>query len=113
MIASVQAFILKQLLLESDVVTWKTIKTEECDQLLVKAMIEIVNQAANVRDPKYSVVHANDFNGFVSGKEGSDSKLTEPAINSAQELGEANQISETQVTKQASLESEVFHSRLR
>ena len=34
-IASVQAFILKQLLLESDVVTWKTCKAEKCDRLLV------------------------------------------------------------------------------
>lgn len=112
MIASVQAFILKQLLLESDVVTWKTCKAEKCDQLLVKAMIEIINQAVNVRDPKYSIVYANDTNDFVSRKEGSDSELTEPAINSAQDTSEANQISETLVTK-APLESEVFHSQLR
>ncbi|XP_012229565.1 ubiquitin carboxyl-terminal hydrolase MINDY-3 homolog [Linepithema humile] len=110
-IAPVQAFILKQLLLESDVITWKAIKAEKCDQLLVKAMTEIINQAADVQDPKYSVVHANDSNGFASSKEGS--KSTEPAINSAQDTSESSRVSETQVTKQSSLESDVFHSQLR
>lgn len=114
MIAAVQAFILKQLLLESDVITWKTIKAEKCDQLLVKAMTEIINQAADVQDPKYSVVHANDSNGFVSGKEDTDSKSAEPTVNPAQDISEGiDQINETQVTKQTSLESEVFHSQLR
>jgi len=110
-IAPVQAFILKQLLLESDVITWKTIKAEKCDQLLVKVMTEIINQAADVQDPKYSVVHANDSNGFASNKEGS--KSTEPAVNSVQDTSESSEINETQVTKQSSLESEVFHSQLR
>lgn len=112
MIAAVQAFILKQLLLESDVITWKAIKAEKCDQLLVKAMTEIVNQAADIQDPKYSVVHANDSNGFVSSKEGTDSKSAEPT-NPALDISEGNQINETQVMKQTSLESEVFHSQLR
>lgn len=112
-IAAVQAFILKQLLLESDVITWKAIKAEKCDQLLVKAMTEIINQAANIQDPKYSVVHVNDSNGFVSGKEDTDSKSTESTVNPAQNISEGNQINETQATKQASLESEVFHSQLR
>ncbi|XP_011882739.1 PREDICTED: protein FAM188A homolog [Vollenhovia emeryi] len=111
-IAAVQAFILKQLLLESDVVTWKAIKAEKCDQLLVKAMTEIINQAADVQDPKYSVVHASDSNGFVSGKEDAvDSKSAEP--NPVQDISDGNQINEAQVTKRASLESEIFHSQLR
>lgn len=113
MIASVQAFILKQLLLESDVVTWKTIQAKKCDQLLVKAMIEIINQAVNARDPKYSIVYVNDSNDFASGKESSDTKLTEATINSDQDTSKVNQISETQATKQEPLESEVFHSQLR
>lgn len=114
MIAAVQAFILKQLLLESDVITWKAIKAEKCDQLLVKAMTEIINQAADIQDPKFAVVHASDSNGFVSGKEGTDSKSTEPTVNPAQEnISEGNRINETQITKQASLESEAFHSQLR
>lgn len=112
-IAAVQAFILKQLLLESDVITWKAIKVEKCDQLLVKAMTEIINQAADIQDPKYSVVHANDSNGFVSGKGDTDSKATKPTVNPAQNSSEGNQINETQATKQTSLESEVFHSQLR
>ncbi|KAG5309845.1 MINY3 hydrolase, partial [Acromyrmex insinuator] len=111
-IAAVQAFILKQLLLESDVITWKDIKDEKCDQLLVKALIEIINQAADVQDPKYSVVHANDSNDFVSSKEG-DSKSVEPMANSTQDISEGNQINETSATKQVSLESEAFHSQLR
>ncbi|KAG5337376.1 MINY3 hydrolase, partial [Acromyrmex charruanus] len=112
-IAAVQAFILKQLLLESDVITWKDIKDEKCDQLLVKALIEIINQAADVQDPKYSVVHANDSNDFVSSKEGTDSKSVEPMANSTQDISEGNQINETSATKQVSLESEAFHSQLR
>lgn len=111
MIAPVQAFILKQLLLESDVITWKAIKAEKCDQLLVKAMTEIITQAADVQDPKYSVVHANDSNGFASSKEGF--KSTEPAVNSAQDTSESSRVNEAQVTKQSSLESDVFHSQLR
>jgi len=112
-IAAVQAFILKQLLLESDVITWKDIKAEKCDQLLVKALIEIINQAADVQDPKYSVVHANDSSDFVSSKEGTDSKSAEPMANSAQDISEGNQINETLAIKQVSLESEAFHSQLR
>ncbi|XP_071555694.1 ubiquitin carboxyl-terminal hydrolase MINDY-3 homolog isoform X1 [Temnothorax nylanderi] len=112
-IAAVQAFILKQLLLESDVITWKAIKAEKCDQLLVKAMTEIITQAADIQDPKYSVVHASDSNGFVSGKDDTDSKSTESTVNPAQDISEGNQINETQAAKQASLESEVFHSQLR
>lgn len=99
--------------MESDVVTWKTIQAKKCDQLLVKAMIEIINQAVNVRDPKYSIVYASDSNDFASGKETSDTKLMEAAINSDQDTSKVNQISETQATKQESLESEVFHSQLR
>lgn len=112
-IAPVQAFILKQLLLESDVVTWKAIKAEKCDQLLIKAMIEIINQAADVTDPKYSVVHVNNSNVFASCKEVSDPKPVECIENSAEDTGEASQNSRTQVTEQVSLESEVFHSQLR
>jgi len=114
-IAPVQAFILKQLLLESDVITWKAIKAEKCDRLLVKAMIEIINQAADVQNPKYSVIHANDSNSFASNKETVDSKTTESTeitVNPAQH-NEDSKINETQIAKQTSLESEVFHSQLR
>ncbi|RLU18628.1 hypothetical protein DMN91_008985 [Ooceraea biroi] len=113
-IAPVQAFILKQLLLESDVITWKSIKAEKCDRLLVKAMTEIINQAANVQNPKYSVVHANDSNDFASSKDAADTKATEITAHPAQDTSEGSQINETpQAAKQASLESEVFHSQLR
>lgn len=113
MIAPVQAFILKQLLLEGDVVTWKAIEAEKCDQLLVKAMIEIVNQASDVQDPKYSVVYTNQSNVFASSKEASDSKPAESMVNSAEDTSESSQVNQIQVTGQTSLESEVFHSQLR
>lgn len=113
MIAPVQAFILKQLLLEGDVVTWKAIEAEKCDQLLVKAMVEIINQAADILDPKYSVVYTNHSNVFVSNKETSDPKSAESTRNSAEDTNESSQINKTQVTEQTSLESEIFHSQLR
>lgn len=113
MIASVQAFILKQLLLEGDVVTWNAIKAEKCDQLLVKAMTEIINQAADAQDPKYLLVYANDTNAFSCNKESSDSKSAEPTIHSAQDISESSQINETQVARQTTLDSESFHSQLR
>ncbi|EFN79817.1 ubiquitin carboxyl-terminal hydrolase MINDY-3 homolog [Harpegnathos saltator] len=111
-IAPVQAFILKQLLLEGDVVTWKAIEAEKCDQLLVKAMIEIVNQASDIQDPKYSVVYTNHSNVFASSKEASDPKSAESMVNSVEDTSESSQTNKTQVTEQT-LESEVFHSQLR
>lgn len=112
-IAPVQAFILKQLLLEGDVVTWKAIEAEKCDQLLVKAMVEIINQAADTQDSKYSVVHTNHSNVFAPNKEAPDPTSVESAVNSTEDTNESSQSSNTQVTEQASLESEVFHSQLR
>lgn len=112
MIAPVQAFILKQLLLEGDVVTWKAIEAEKCDQLLVKAMVEIISQAADTWDPKYSVVYTNNSNIFASSKEASDSKHAESTVNSAEDTSESSQTNKTQVTEQT-LESEIFHSQLR
>lgn len=58
-IAPVQAFILKQLLLETDILTWRTIKPEKCYHLLVRASVEILQQAAGETDPKFSVVHVD------------------------------------------------------
>ncbi|XP_020281116.1 ubiquitin carboxyl-terminal hydrolase FAM188A homolog isoform X1 [Pseudomyrmex gracilis] len=113
-IASVQAFILKQLLLEGDVVTWNAIKAEKCDQLLVKAMTEIINQAADSQDPKYLLVHVNDnTNAFSCNKDSSDSKSAESTIHSARDISESSQINETQIARQATLDSERFHSQLR
>ncbi|XP_024937967.1 ubiquitin carboxyl-terminal hydrolase MINDY-3 homolog isoform X2 [Cephus cinctus] len=66
-IAPVQAFILKQLLLEREVQSWKDIKVEKCDQLLVRAMTEIVAQAADMENPKYSIVHTEQNNMTVNG----------------------------------------------
>lgn len=111
MIAPVQAFILKQLLLEGDVVTWKAIEAKKCDQLLVKAMVEIINQAADTWDSKYLVVYTNHTNVLTSNKEASDPKST---VNSVEDTNESNRTNKTQVTEQTTLlDSEVFHSQLR
>ncbi|XP_053975882.1 ubiquitin carboxyl-terminal hydrolase MINDY-3 homolog isoform X1 [Hylaeus volcanicus] len=56
-IAPVQAFILKQLLSETDISTWRSINLDKCYQLLVRASVEILKQAAGEKGPKYSVIY--------------------------------------------------------
>ncbi|XP_076666523.1 ubiquitin carboxyl-terminal hydrolase MINDY-3 homolog [Andrena cerasifolii] len=56
-IAPVQAFILKQLLSESDIATWNSISSDKCYQFLVQASTEILKQAAREKSPKFSIVY--------------------------------------------------------
>ncbi|XP_078041868.1 ubiquitin carboxyl-terminal hydrolase MINDY-3 homolog isoform X2 [Augochlora pura] len=56
-IAPVQAFILKQLLSEADISTWRNISSQKCYQLLVRAAVEILKQAAGNTVPKFSIVY--------------------------------------------------------
>ena len=56
-IAPVQAFILKQLLSESDISTWNSISSDKCYQFLVQASTEILKQAAGEKIPKFSIVY--------------------------------------------------------
>ncbi|XP_033325335.1 ubiquitin carboxyl-terminal hydrolase MINDY-3 homolog isoform X2 [Megalopta genalis] len=58
-IAPVQAFILKQLLSEADISTWRNISSHKCYQLLVRAAVEILKQAAGDKVPKFSIVYMN------------------------------------------------------
>ncbi|XP_008550911.1 ubiquitin carboxyl-terminal hydrolase MINDY-3 homolog [Microplitis demolitor] len=55
-IAPVQAFIIKDLLLQGAPNTWRDITSDKQDALLVKAALEIISQAAD-DPPYYSLVH--------------------------------------------------------
>ncbi|CAL7933865.1 unnamed protein product [Xylocopa violacea] len=55
-IAPVQAFILKELLSETDISIWKNINMDTSYQLLVRASIEILKQAAGEKVPKFYIV---------------------------------------------------------
>ncbi|XP_043462343.1 ubiquitin carboxyl-terminal hydrolase MINDY-3 homolog [Leptopilina heterotoma] len=104
-IAPVQAFIIKQLLQEFDISTWKDIKNEKCDQLLVKAVTEIVAQAADVQNPKYSIVFLSDSNSdMVNGEV--------PECSSKSE-GRIPPVDVPSTSEGQEILSENFHSRLR
>ncbi|OXU26050.1 hypothetical protein TSAR_003861 [Trichomalopsis sarcophagae] len=104
-IAPLQAFILKQLLAESDISTWHEIKPEKCDQLLVKAMAETLTQAAEPTNLKYSVLLMDKPNNTVNGEVPVEEQMN---------------VEEEPCTEDASaapvepvIESDVFHSGLR
>ncbi|XP_011301480.1 protein FAM188A homolog [Fopius arisanus] len=62
-IAPVQAFILKDLLLEGPLDTWKNITTEKQNRLLVRAATEIIGQAADPINQSYSLIYLDNDNG--------------------------------------------------
>lgn len=113
-IAPVQAFIIKQLLLDSESPTWREAKSDKCDQLLVKAITEIVAQASsNVQAPEYSVVYTNKQDNvvLVNGELPQSNQVP-----TAEEVGQASDevAGEANLdTQEMPLESESFHSRLR
>ena len=104
-IAPVQAFILKQLLFECEVISWKDMKTEKCDQLLVKAMTEIIAQAANVQNPKYSIIYTSDASDMVNGQ------ILEPDASESDIAVSREKVSES--IRDTTLDPELFHSQLR
>ncbi|KAJ8687407.1 hypothetical protein QAD02_023201 [Eretmocerus hayati] len=55
-IAPLQAFILKRLLSEAEVSTWSDIQPDKSDELLVLSMTEILTQAADPTQSRYSVL---------------------------------------------------------
>lgn len=57
-IAPVQAFILKRILQEN-ITSWKDVTSEKSDELLVKAMTEIIDQAVDPENRKYFIVHTS------------------------------------------------------
>ncbi|XP_015116758.1 ubiquitin carboxyl-terminal hydrolase MINDY-3 homolog [Diachasma alloeum] len=91
-IAPVQAFILKDLLLEGPPDTWKNVTTEKQDRLLVRAAIEIIAQAADPIHPTYSLIHLD-----------TDSSGDNPMANGEVSTEEAQPL----------FTSDYFHSRLR
>lgn len=82
-IAPVQAFILKKLLSEHEISTWKSVEHEKCDQLLIQACAEIISRACSNRSPNFSLVYLE------------------------------NSETETQETEEKPTSSEVFHTKLR
>lgn len=102
-LAPVQAFIIKQLLQECDISTWKDIKADKCDQLLVKAITEIVAQAADVQNPKYSIVFLSDSSDMVNGEVPECSSNLEGRI----------PVNVPSTSEGQEILSENFHSRLR
>ncbi|XP_058794236.1 ubiquitin carboxyl-terminal hydrolase MINDY-3 homolog [Phymastichus coffea] len=108
-IAPLQAFILKQLLAESDITTWKSLKPDKSDQLLVKAMTEILAQAVDPADEKYSI--------FLIDKQGiANGQLFQPRPQADEEsvLPESSCATITSVPlSELTLDSNVFHSLLR
>ncbi|XP_014223098.1 ubiquitin carboxyl-terminal hydrolase MINDY-3 homolog [Trichogramma pretiosum] len=103
-IAPLQAFILKQLLSETDITSWAGIKPEKCNELLVKAMTEIIAQAADPVDAKYSIVLV-DKSMSTSNGEVPDSQNQMSSDEQVQ--GNVSQ------SGSLSIESNNFHSRLR
>ncbi|KAG7187895.1 hypothetical protein KM043_013864 [Ampulex compressa] len=61
-IAPIQAFILKQLLSEGDSSTWRSVKPEKCNRLLIRAMCEITAQSTDGQSPRYFIIYLNDLN---------------------------------------------------
>ncbi|XP_014211789.1 ubiquitin carboxyl-terminal hydrolase MINDY-3 homolog [Copidosoma floridanum] len=106
-IAPLQAFILKQLLLElADMVTWRDVTPESCDQLLVRAMTEILAQAADPQETKYSVLLVDK-----STRSSDDSGSSLP--NGEVPVDQKSESMDAETTAQPVLDSKTFHSLLR
>lgn len=104
-IAPLQAYILKQLLAESDITTWHQIKPQKCDQLLVKAMTETLAQAADPTNLKYSVLLMDKPNSTVNGEVPVEEQMSVD--------GEPCTENTSTAPVEPVIESKVFHSRLR
>ncbi|XP_068083950.1 ubiquitin carboxyl-terminal hydrolase MINDY-3 homolog [Anabrus simplex] len=59
-IAPVQAFILKILVSEPAGNNWREADAEQCNELLVKAICDILNQASKYNGERYRLVHLSD-----------------------------------------------------
>ncbi|XP_046613565.1 ubiquitin carboxyl-terminal hydrolase MINDY-3 homolog isoform X1 [Neodiprion virginianus] len=116
-IAPVQAFILKELLLESDISNWKEVGTEQCNFLLVKAMTEIVARAADSLQPRYCIVRTMGPQGYGTTSmncENISNKV--PDLKSPEENKKNDQhYQETtnSMENRLELEPDIFHSQLR
>ena len=98
------------MLQEGNISSWKDIKAEKCDQLLVKAVMEIIAQAADVQNPKYSIVYLRESSDMVNGEVPDTVTTKESPTESEERISEGTP--STSEGQQESL-SENFHSRLR
>lgn len=113
-IAPVQAFILKQLLSECDIITWSNIDPKQCDQLLIIALKEIIKQAAGDVVPRYSIVYMDCNDRLTERNEKQEEKGKDERL----QQDEAENFGGDQVESESSkslhiLNSNVFHSELR
>ncbi|KOC59931.1 Protein FAM188A like protein [Habropoda laboriosa] len=120
-IAPVQAFILKELLSEIDISTWKSINLDTCYQLLVRASIEILKQAAGEKVSKFCIVFmdcklSNEENRKKWKESVSEEANREEEI-SAEDNGDQEKSKETLLSEVnhecKSIDSDFFHSQLR
>lgn len=102
MIAPVQAFIIKDLLLQGAPNTWRDITSDKQDALLVKAALEIISQAAD-DPPYYSLVH------IVHGDDGDEDDNDGDGDGD----GDGDADREREEIEPHERDSEYFHSRLR
>lgn len=108
MIAPVQAFIMKQLLLENDMRSWKEMSVEQCNLLLVTAMTEIVAQAADSQKPRYCIVHTVRPDEASVVCQSAASGALDPKSSSDEPMSGGGT-----TENRMSLEPDVFHSQLR
>lgn len=122
-IAPVQAFILKQLLLESQPDVWASVDTDKQDRLLARAAIEIISQSANATEATYRIVYADESanrsealdshppaNLMENSQVQQDSDVSTPDPSNVEQHSDAKLSPEN---VQPALDSESFHSRLR
>ncbi|OAD57859.1 hypothetical protein WN48_01396 [Eufriesea mexicana] len=122
-IAPVQAFILKELLSEPDVSAWKNINRDTCYQLLVRASIEILKQAAGEKVPKFCIVFmdckfSNDENGrkakWVAKIPEIENREEEISVGNNESQEKSNKILRMEMNEECrNVDSDFFHSQLR
>lgn len=122
-IAPVQAFILKELLSQTDISTWKRINLDNCYQLLVRAFVEILKQAVDAKAPKFSVVFTDcKFSNEESGKRGKWMECVSEISHDGRQIRVGNiaeqdkskEILPTEMNEECkSIDYDFFHSQLR
>lgn len=81
-------------------------KVAECNQLLVRAMTEILAQAVDLSNFKYSILLIDKANAIVNGEVPEEQMQVDAESVVPQESSSASLVEST-------LESEYFHSHLR
>lgn len=94
------------MLCENDVSAWSSFKVEQCNELLVKAMTEIVAQAGHAENLNYSIFYTNDASNRGQMQDTTDASTS-------QESSSKNVTNTTAVEGKLIIESQTFHSQLR